>query len=298
MAEPLFDRTLAFTYGAVAELGPKLRRVIARNGGPFTFHGTGTYIVGRGEVAIIDPGPLLEEHEAALLAAVAGETVSHLLITHTHRDHSPLAARLKETCNVKTYGLGPHGGAREQEQVEEGADYDFKPDVVLKEGDTLSSPGWALEAIHTPGHTSNHLCFAWREAGALFSGDHVMGWSTTIISPPDGDMRAYQASLTRLLARSEHIYWPTHGGPVRDPKAHVRGLLDHRAKREAAIIAQLAAGGEHIMEMVPLIYAEVAPTLYRAAGRSVLAHLIALIADGRVACEGAPGMASRFRLVG
>ncbi len=291
-----FDRSLEFDYGAVAALTPLIRRVIARNGGPFTFHGTGTYIVGKGRVAIIDPGPDLDEHVAALLRAVEGETVTHLLVTHTHRDHSPAARRLKEALGAPTLGFGPHGGEAAGEAVEEGADHDFVPDIRLNHGDVVAGAGWSFEAVHTPGHTSNHLCFALKEERALFCGDHVMGWSTTVVSPPDGDMRAYRASLTALLGRDEAIYWPTHGAPVRDPKAHVAALLEHRAEREAQIIACLNGDIATIPEMVRRLYKDVDPRLHGAAGRSVLAHLIELVERGSVASEGVPSIGARYRL--
>ncbi|MSO74369.1 MAG: MBL fold metallo-hydrolase [Alphaproteobacteria bacterium] len=291
-----FDHTLDFEYGAVASLTPFIRRVIARNGGPFTFHGTGTYIVGRGRVGIIDPGPQLDQHIAALLHAVEGETVTHLFVTHTHLDHSPAARRLKRALGVPTLGFGPHGGDACGEDVEEGADHDFVPDIKLVHGDVVTGDGWTLEAVHTPGHTSNHLCFALKEEQALFCGDHVMGWSTTVVSPPDGDMRAYRASLAALLDRDETIYWPTHGSAVRDPKSHVAALIEHRAEREAQILACLRDGTTTISDIVRLLYKDVDPKLHGAAGRSVLAHLVELIERGRVACEGKLSIGSRYRL--
>lgn len=290
-----FDRTLDFEYGAVSQLTPLVRRVVARNGGPFTFHGTGTYIVGRGRVAIIDPGPELDQHISALLQAVEGETVTHLIVTHTHRDHSPAARRLKRALGVPTLGFGPHGGEVGGDAVEEGADHDFVPDIRLAHGDVVTGAGWTLEAVHTPGHTSNHLCFALKEEQALFCGDHVMGWSTTVVSPPDGDMRAYRTSLAALLNRDETVYWPTHGAPVRDPKAYVVGLLEHRAEREAQILACLRDGVETIPEIVRRLYRDVDPKLHRAAGRSVLAHLVELVERGVVQCEDTPSIGTQYR---
>ncbi len=291
-----FDRTLDFEYGAVSNLTPLIRRVVARNGGPFTFHGTGTYIVGKGRVAIIDPGPELDEHIAALLRAVEGEAVTHLIVTHTHRDHSPAARRLKRALGATTLGFGPHGGAAVGEAVEEGADHDFVPDIRLGHGEVVAGADWTLETVHTPGHTSNHLCFALREENALFCGDHVMGWSTTVVSPPDGDMRAYRASLTALQARDETIYWPTHGAPIRDPKRYVAALLEHRAEREAQILTCLREGVSTIPEMVRRLYRDIDPKLHGAAGRSVLAHLLELVERGAVACDGGPSIATRFRV--
>ena len=203
-----FVRDMEFEYGAVAEMSPLVRRVIARNPGPFTFHGTGTYIIGREQVAIIDPGPTDEAHIDALLDAVRGETVTHILITHTHRDHSPAAAATKRPAPA----------------VEEGADFDFEPDQTLRDGDTISGPGWSITAVHTPGHTSNHLCFALSEEETLFSGDHIMGWSTSVIAPPDGCMTDYLASLHKLLARKDRLFRPTHGPAIADPKPLVRSF--------------------------------------------------------------------------
>ena len=242
-----FVRDLAFDYGVAEQVSPLIRRIIAHNPSPFTFYGTGTYIVGRGSVAVIDPGPALSEHVDAILAALPGETVSHLLITHTHRDHSPAAAALQAATGAPTYGFGPHGARRDAGgEVEEGADRDFVPDVALGDGARLEGAGWTLEAVHTPGHTSNHLCYALTEEGALFSGDHVMGWSTSVIAPPDGDMAAYMSSLRRCLARSDRIYWPTHGPPITEPARHVAAFLAHREEREQQIIACLEAGIERI----------------------------------------------------
>jgi glyoxylase-like metal-dependent hydrolase (beta-lactamase superfamily II) len=220
---PLLPLNREFTprYGEAEELAPGIRRVLAHNPNPFTFHGTGTYLIGRGKVAIVDPGPLLEEHVAALLAAVAGETVTHILITHTHGDHSPAAAPIKHATGAPTFGFGPHGAGRllDGVAVEEGGDRDFVPDVVVGDGDVIAGDGWEVECVYTPGHTSNHLCFAYREQSALFCGDHVMGWSTTVIVPPDGDMAEYFASLEKLRQRNDAIYYPTHGAAIESPQA-------------------------------------------------------------------------------
>ena len=202
-----FRREFSFEYGRLERVAPGVRRIVARNPSPFTFRGTGTYVVGDGEVAVIDPGPDLDEHVAALLAGLSGEQVTHILITHTHRDHSPAAAALKAATGASTYGFGPHaGGKRGDPAVEEGGDWDFAPDVTVHDGDPIAGSGWRFEAVHTPGHTSNHLCFALPDQGILFSGDHVMGWSTSVIAPPDGDMSAYMASLDKLLVRSDAVY--------------------------------------------------------------------------------------------
>ena len=276
-----FRRELAFEWGASAELSPLVRRVIARNPSPFTLYGTGTYIVGRGNVAIIDPGPDREDHVEALMAAVEGETVTHLIVTHTHLDHSPAVRALEAATGAPSYGFGPHGTRRDGPRVEEGADYEFQPGHRVRDGDVIEGSGWTLEAIHTPGHTSNHLCFALREEGLLFSGDHVMGWSTTVVSPPDGDMHAYVESLRKLLGRAETRIWPTHGPAIDEPAPYLRALIDHREEREHQILECLRSGISHIPDMVERMYADVDIVLHYAAARSVLSHLIHLVETGR-----------------
>jgi glyoxylase-like metal-dependent hydrolase (beta-lactamase superfamily II) len=293
-----FRRDFAYDYGKLEPVAPGIRRIIARNPGPFTFRGTGTYVVGEGQVAVIDPGPDLPEHVEALLMDLAGEEVTHILVTHTHRDHSPAAAAVKEATGAPTYGFGPHAGGRRGEAgVEEGGDWDFTPDIVVKDGDEIVGNGWRFEAVHTPGHTSNHLCFALPDQGILFSGDHVMGWSTSVIAPPDGDMASYMASLDKLLGRRDAVYWPTHGPAITEPKEHVRAFIAHRREREAGIVECLRAGVGQIDAMVERLYLGLDPSLRRAAGRSVLAHLIDLIGRGAVACDGPPGVESHFELI-
>ena len=297
-----FRRDLEVEYGAVATLSPLIRRVVARNPSPFTFKGTGTYIVGSGRVAVIDPGPAIAAHVGALLKALAGETVTHILITHTHLDHSPAAAALKEATGALTYGFGPHGSGRAEDRAgiggvtEEGGDHDFRPDAAMREGDAVEGPGWRMAAVHTPGHTSNHLCFALAEERALFSGDHVMGWSTSVIAPPDGDMPAYMRSLAKLLARDDAVYWPTHGPAIPDPKPFVQAFIAHRRERSDAILARLAAGDERIPRMVDHIYLGLDPRLKGAAARSVLAHLVELVETGAVDSDGPPMLETRYRL--
>lgn len=292
------DRSYDPAYGKVVEISPLIRRVLARNPNAFTFHGTGTYIVGRGKVAVIDPGPLVDEHVAALKAAVAGETVTHILITHTHNDHSPAAAPLKAATGAKTYGFGPHGAGKKSEgvDVEEGGDMAFRPDVTVKDGDVIAGQGWTADSVYTPGHTSNHMCFALREEKALFSGDHVMGWSTTVIAPPDGDMAQYLASLEKLTRRDDAIYYPTHGNPIAKPQTFVPKLIEHRRARERQIEACLKNGIARIPDMVAVIYSEVDRKLHAAAAMSVLAHLQHMVATNRAATDGTPGAASRYRL--
>lgn len=273
-------------YGKVERLSPLVRRVLAHNPSAFTYTGTGTYIVGHGEVAVIDPGPNDPAHLQALTEALAGDTVSHIVVTHTHRDHSPAAVPLRAATGAPVVGCAPLALAEHGPKVEEGFDPTYAPDRVLADGEAVAGPGWTLTALHTPGHTSNHLCFALEEEKALFTGDHVMGWSTTVVTPPDGDMAAYIASLRKLLDRDDALYYPTHGAAVTEPKRLVRGLITHRKQREGQILRLLGEGPKPIPTMVAAMYANVAPVLHPAAGRSVLAHLIDLHARGLVAVEG------------
>lgn len=277
----LNDRNFACEYGKIERVSPLIRRIVAENPGPFTFWGTGTYIVGHGEVAVIDPGPDLPAHIDALLKALAGERIARILITHTHIDHSPAAKAVKAATGAPSFGFGPHGKAGET--GESGADLEFRPDRTLREGDRVEGRGWHLEAVHTPGHASNHLCFALPQEKALFSGDHVMGWSTTVVVPPDGEMRAYMRSLDRLAARRDAIYWPTHGGPIRDPQTHLRELIAHRQGRRASILAALELGSATPAGIVALVYKGLDEKLVEAAAQSVLAHLLELEADGLAA---------------
>ncbi|MDX1431936.1 MAG: MBL fold metallo-hydrolase [Gammaproteobacteria bacterium] len=300
MSKPMpFTREFAFAYGVLEEVAPGVRRIVARNPSPFTWHGTGTYVLGRGNVAVVDPGPDLAEHVDALLDALEGETVTHLLVTHTHRDHSPACRAVQAATGAPSYGFGPHGSGRIEAgvQVEEGADYDFVPDVSVRHGDVVAGDGWSVECVYTPGHTSNHVCYQLREQRALFCGDHVMGWSTTIISPPDGDIRTYLDSLSLLLERNDRRYWPTHGAPIDDPKRVVKALIDHRLERVEEVRGCLADGIREIPAMVARMYADIPTFMHRAAGRSVLATLLFMIAREEVTCEGEPGMDSRFALV-
>jgi len=292
-----FVRDLEFEYGRCDQVSPLIRRVIARNPGPFTFTGTGVYIVGRGEVAVIDPGPDQPEHFEALKAALAGERVTHVLVTHHHLDHSPLAYPLAQAFGAKVYGLpAPAPQTSDAPALEEGGDDRFRPDVVLADGDVLSGPGWTLEAITTPGHTSNHVCFGLKEENALFSGDHVMGWSTTVITPPDGDMGDYFASLAKVRARDFQTLWPTHGAPVREVGPFIDAYVAHRRAREAQIVGALEAGFTTIKAMVPSLYAAVDPRLHPAAAHSVFAHMIQLVREGRVTTPGQPGLDAEYRL--
>lgn len=297
MAIP-FIREFDAPYGESVRVSPLIARVLAKNPGPFTFKGTGVYIVGDKEVAVIDPGPLIDEHVAALKRALEGKRVSHILVTHTHSDHSPAAEPLKLWCGARTFAFGPHGSGHHDEgpRVEEGGDQSFVPDVRLKDGDVINGSGWTMEAVHTPGHTSNHLCFGLREEKALFSGDHVMGWSTTVVTPPDGNMREYMDSLRKLQARSDRIFYPTHGAPVTDPGPFLGAYLEHRLVREAQILACLRQGVGAIPAIVERLYVDVDRRLHPAAARSVLAHLIQLSEEGRVLADPGPTASAQFRL--
>ena len=293
-----FRRDFSFEYGRLEPVAPGVRRIVARNPSPFTFRGTGTYVVGTDEVAVIDPGPDLADHVEALLAGLAGERVTHILITHTHRDHSPAAAPLQAATGAPTYGYGPHAGGRRGEPgVEEGGDWDFVPDVAVRDGDAIAGRGWHFEAVHTPGHTSNHLCFALPDNGILFSGDHVMGWSTSVISPPDGDMAAYLASLDKLLGRCDAVYWPTHGPAITEPQAHVRAFIAHRREREAGILDCLSAGVGHIDAIVGRLYVGLQPGLSRAADQIDQMRVHRPSGRGIVASDGRPTLDARYRLL-
>jgi glyoxylase-like metal-dependent hydrolase (beta-lactamase superfamily II) len=293
-----FNRKLEFEYGTVDRLSPLIRRVIARNPSAFTFHGTGTYILGQGNVAIIDPGPDLPEHVAALRNCLQGEEITHLLVTHTHRDHSPACRELQTFCDARTYAYGPHGAGKLERgagiEVEEGGDRDFVPDVKIKHGDVIEGDGWSVECVYTPGHTSNHICFQLREEKILFSGDHVMGWSTSVISPPDGDMGDYMHSLELLLERDDAAYWPTHGPRIDDPKPYVRAFIQHRREREQQILDCLGRGIDTIAAMVPQMYRDIPQGLYPAAARSVFAAIIYLCERGEIGCAADIALDARY----
>jgi glyoxylase-like metal-dependent hydrolase (beta-lactamase superfamily II) len=255
-----------------------VRRIVANNPGPYTFKGTGTYIIGLGKVAVIDPGPNDEEHVEALLVALGDEEITHQLITHTHNDHSPAAKLIKARTGAKTCGFGPHGSGRYGKgfTVEAGGDNNFIPDIVLLDGDVIKSENWTINCIHTPGHTSNHLCFHFDQENALFPGDHVMGWSTTVVSPPDGDMSEYMDSLRKLAERSDRIYYPTHGAPIERPQRFVRAILVHRKMRESQILDCLDKEIYTIPFMVQKMYKGLDQRLIGAAQHSIFAHIIDL----------------------
>ncbi|HLY57209.1 MAG TPA: MBL fold metallo-hydrolase [Stellaceae bacterium] len=284
MAGIKFIRDFAFEYAVLETVSPLVRRIVARNPGPFTGPGTTTFVIGHGRVALIDPGPALAAHVDSVLDALRGETIEQILVTHTHLDHSPAAAAIKAATGAPTLGFGPHGGGVGHER-DEGADHEFVPDRTVGDGDEIAGSGWRATAIHTPGHTSNHLCFALDEEGILFTGDHVMGWSTSIVSPPDGDMAAYRRSLAKLRGRGEPLWMPTHGPAIADPQPFLEALIEHRAERSDAVLARLKAGDRTIPQLVEAIYVGLDPRLRPAAGRSVLAHLIELIELGLVVRE-------------
>jgi len=296
-----FDKRFDLPPGQVEEVVPGVRRLLVNNPSPFTFKGTLTYIVGRGQVAIIDPGPLDEAHIAALLDAVRGETVTHIFVTHTHRDHSPATPRIKAATGAQVLAEGAHRAARplnvgEAPRLDASNDTDFRPDRALSDGEVVTSSGWTIEAITTPGHTANHMAFAFKEADLVFSGDHVMAWSTPIVAPPDGAMSDYMASLQKLARRSEPVYLPGHGGMVREAPAFVQHYIRHRQGREASILHRLAKGEADIPTIVRAIYIGLDPRLIKAAGLSVLAHLEDLVTRKLVATDGAPAIDGRYRL--
>jgi glyoxylase-like metal-dependent hydrolase (beta-lactamase superfamily II) len=296
-----FNRNFSLSPGVVDTIRPGVRRVLCNNPSPFTFTGTVSYIVGQGKVAIIDPGPDSEAHAAALLDAVRGETVTHILVTHTHRDHSPNTARIKAATGATVYAEGPHRASRpryesEKHNPESGADRDFMPDVRVKDGEIIEGDGWALQAVATPGHTANHMGFAWREPKILFIGDHVMGWSTSIVAPPDGSMVDYMASLEKLTKRDEDLYFSGHGPEIPEARRYVRFLIRHRQAREASILHRLAKGEADIPTLVRAIYIGIDPRLMGAAGYSVLAHLEDLVGRGIVATDDDPVIGGTYRL--
>ncbi|MFP5075868.1 MBL fold metallo-hydrolase [Rhizobium sp. YIM 134829] len=300
MAEPRFDREFSPHHGRPVPVAVGVVRVTAGNRGPLTFEGTNTYLIGTRSLAVIDPGPLDEAHFTALMAAIDGRPVSHIAVTHTHRDHSPLARRLKAETGAEVVAEGPHRAARalhlgEQNLLSESSDLDFSPDRRLGDGETVFGEGWQLTALLAPGHTANHAAFALEGTGIVFSGDHVMAWATSIVAPPDGSMRDYMASLDKMLAREgDRLYLPGHGGPLTAPQAFLRGLRTHRRMRERAVLDRVRAGDRHIPEMVRSIYATTDPRLHGAAGLSVFAHLEDLVASGTVQTDGAPALAGTY----
>jgi glyoxylase-like metal-dependent hydrolase (beta-lactamase superfamily II) len=296
-----FDKKLDLEPGKVDEPMPGVRRLLANNPGPFTFKGTLSYIIGRDNVAIVDPGPADDAHIGALLDAVRGETVTHIFVTHTHRDHSPAVPAVKAATGATVYAEGPHRAARplhigEHNPLDSSGDRDFRPDVALKDGEIIKGAGWTIEAVATPGHTANHMAYALKEKNSLFAGDHVMAWSTSIVAPPDGAMSDYMASLQKLARRSETIYFPGHGPVIHDAPRFVDFYIEHRRAREASILHRLGKGEADIPSLVRAIYIGIDPRLTGAAGLSVLAHLEDLVARGVVETTGAAAIDGTYRL--
>ncbi|MBY3211848.1 MBL fold metallo-hydrolase [Rhizobium laguerreae] len=300
MNSPAFDLAFEPAYGRAVPVAPGVERITAENPGPFTFFGTNSYIVGSSSVAVIDPGPEDEAHFQALMAVLGGREVTHIVVSHTHRDHSPLAKRLQAATGAVTVGQGPHRPARplragEINPFSESSDLSFVPDIALSDGQTLSGDGWALTAVLTPGHTANHAAFALQGRDILFSGDHVMAWSTSIVAPPDGSMADYMTSLDRLIERDDRLLLPGHGGPVTEPSTFLKALKAHRLRREQAVLARVQAGDRGIAEMVKVIYRDTDPKLHGAAALSVLAHIEDLLERGEIAADGPPSLAAVYR---
>ncbi|MEO5322097.1 MBL fold metallo-hydrolase [Mesorhizobium sp. CC13] len=290
-----FDTRFEPAYGNAVPISKGVLRLTVNNPSPFTFHGTNSYVVGSDTLAVIDPGPEDEAHLEALIQTIAGRPVSHIFVSHTHRDHSPLAARLKALTGARTVAEGPHRPARplhlgEVPALDASSDMEFVPDLVVADGQVIEGDGWRIGTVLTPGHAANHAAFSLEGTGILFSADHVMAWSTSIVAPPDGAMSDYMASLDRLTGRDDRIYLPGHGGPVTDPQRFVRGLKAHRKMRERAILERLRAGDRSIGEIVRAIYRDTDPRLHGAAGLSVFAHLEDLVGRGEVVCAGVPSL--------
>ena len=296
-----FDKSFDLVPGTPKEVAPGVRAIVANNPGPFTYKGTVSYIIGRGKVAILDPGPDDDAHIGALLDAVRGETVTHIFVTHTHRDHSPAVPKVKAATGAAVFAEGPHRLARplhigETRRLDASADMDFRPDVALADGEVVRGGGWTMEAVTTPGHTANHMAYAFKESDLLFSGDHVMGWSTSIVAPPDGAMSDYMASLQKLARRSEPLYLPGHGGPVREAPSFVQHYIRHRQGREASILHRLGKGAADIPTIVKAVYIGLDQRLIGAAALSTLAHLEDLVARGIVLTHGPPAIGGTYRL--
>lgn len=319
MAIPFVPRIDDAPYAVPEQVSPLIQRVIAKNPSKFSYHGTGTYILGTKDVVVIDPGPKLDSHRDALLAALKGRNVVGIVVTHCHSDHSPLTEWLHAETNATRYAIGPHKVYEgfveeddhdpseedpdekkdESEEERETIDLGFSPDVAVRDGEVfLKTSEFSLTAVATPGHTSNHLSVAMDVDRTLFTGDHVMGWSTTVVSPPDGDMRAYIESMHKVIGRNDAILWPTHGGPITDPQPFLHAYLDHRLEREKQIVLQIAAGNDTIPGIVKVLYANIDKRLHRPARRSVWSHLRKLVDDGVVVTTdgGAPRLLGTYKL--
>jgi len=295
-----FIKDVAFDYGKPDAISPLITRVIANNPGPYTYTGSGTYIVGTNDqLAIIDPGPDLDAHIDALINTIGARQVSHIFVTHTHKDHCGAAMKLSDRVNAPNYAAGGHPVATPSDDappLEEGADYGFEPDHLITHGEIFSGPNWTIEAVATPGHLSNHFCFALKEEKTLFTGDHIMGWATTVIAPPDGDMGDYFDSLQLLLDRDDKIYFPTHGAPIKEPHRFVRAVKTHRHIRDGQIMEQLRKGRTKITDIVAVLYADIDKRLHIAAALNVFAHLQRLVKIGEVICDEDITMNGTYRL--
>ena len=302
MASPSFRIKFDPEHGKAVDIANGVQRITAPNESAFTYRGTNTYILGGDSVAVIDPGPAIDSHYELLLETLKGRTVSHIVVTHTHMDHSPLAAPLKEKTGAPIYAEGPHRNSRqlhlgEINSLDAAADNNFKADVLLKHGDIVKGKDWALETILTPGHTQNHACFAICDTDMLFSGDHVMSWATSIVAPPDGSMADYMNSLGVMMKRKETVYFPGHGGRLEKAPEFVRALRAHRKMRETAVLSRIRAGDQTIPDIVKVIYKETDPRLHGAAGLSVFAHIEDLVTQNKVRCDGPPALNSIYTAI-